>query len=265
MKFQINNFEPMKTKIFQALKQEYPQLGLGDEILQAQAEALAATGFVNDENLQAVVASQKANLEALQKLNDKRVADALAKSKKDAEAAAEKLKAEHAAALKAEQEKLTAAQKKLEELEKRGGGGGGQVSQETQAAIDALKAEQKAQLDSINETIKNLQTANSDYAAKLKAMQDEKDAAAKAAAAKARLDMITAKAKEVGIPEWRIAQGFNISDDMDEAKITETLTGFAADIKKQMLPTGIHASRNDDGKAVSAEEATDIVKGILRK
>lgn len=255
----------MKNKIFQALKQEYPQLGLGDEILQAQAEALANTGFVNDENLQAVVASQKANLEALQRLNDKRVADALAKSKKDADAAAEKLKAEHAAALKSEQDKLSAAQKKLEEFEKRGGEGSGQLSQETHAAIDALKAEQKAQLDSINETIKALKETNNGYAAKLKAMEDEKAAASKAAAAKARLDMIVAKAKEVGIPEWRINQGFNFADDMDETKITETLTGYASDIKKQMLPTSVHASRNDSGKTVSAEEAKDIVKSILRK
>ncbi|MGM9810967.1 MAG: hypothetical protein ACI30J_08910 [Paludibacteraceae bacterium] len=290
----------MVNKIFQALKQEYPQLGLGDEILQARAEALAATGLVTDENLTAVVASQKANLEALQKSNDKRVADALAKSKKDADAAAEKLKAEHAAALKAEQDKLSAAQKKLEEKrggagsgqlsqetqaaidalkaeqdklsaaqkkleEKRGGAGSGQLSQETQAAIDALKAEQKSQLDSINETIKALKETNTNYAAKLKAMEDEKAAAAKAAATKARLDMIVAKAKEVGIPEWRINQGFNFADDMDETKITETLTGYAADIKKQMLPTSVHASRNDSGKTVSAEEARDIVKGILRK
>lgn len=254
----------MKDKIFQALKQAFPQLGLGDEILMARAEALDATGLVTEENLQAVVTSQKANLEALQKSNDKRVADALAKAKRDSDAAAERLKADHAAALKAEQDKLVATQKRLEELEKRGGGGG-QLSQETQAAIDALKAEQKTQLDGINATIEALKKTNNDYAAKIKAMEDEKDAAAKAAAAKARQDMIVAKAKEVGIPEWRISQGFNIADDMDEAKITETLTGYAADIKKQMLPTGFHSSRNEDGKAVSAEEATDIVKGILRK
>lgn len=255
----------MKDKIFQALKQAFPQLGLGDEILQARAEALDATGLVNEENLQSVVASQKANLEALQKSNDKRVAEALAKAKKDADAAAEKLKADHAAALKAEQEKLTAAQKKLEELEKRGGGGGGQLSQEAQAQIDALKTAYDEQLKGINETIKSLQTTNSDYAAKLKAMQDEKDAAAKAAAAKARLDMINAKAKEAGIPEWRINQGFSFADDMDETKITETLNGYAAEIKKQLLPTDTRFAHQGNDQEVTKEQASDIVKGILRK
>lgn len=252
----------MKEKIFQALKQEFPQLGLGDEVLMARAEALALTGLVTEDNLQAVVTSQKANLEALQKSNDKRVADALAKAKRENEAAAAKLKAEHEAALKAEQDKLLAAQKKLEELEKQHGGQGGQ---ETDAKIEALKAEYKTQLDGINAALADLKKTNSEYETKIKAMEDEKAAAAKAAAAKARQDMILAKAKEAGIPDWRINQGFNFADDMDETKIVETLNGYAADIKKQMLPTGVHQNRTDDGKAVSAEQAMDIVKGILRK
>lgn len=254
----------MKDKIFQALKQAFPQLGLGDEILMARAEALDATGLVTEENLQAVVTSQKANLEALQKSNDKRVAEALAKAKKDNEAAAAKLKAEHEAALKAQKDALEAAQKELDELKKKQPGGG-QGNQETNAQIEALKQEYNTQLAQINETIKNLQTTNDDYATRLKAMQDEKAAAEKAAAAKARLEMINAKAKEAGIPDWRIAEGFSISDDMDETKITETLAGVAANIKKQLLPTETRFSGQGDGQAVSAEDATSIVKGILRK
>lgn len=253
----------MKDKIFQALKQAFPQLGLGDEILMARAEALDATGLVTEENLQAVVTSQKANLEALQKSNDKRVAEALAKAKRDSDAAAAKLKAEHEAALKAEKDNLAAIKKELEELKAKNPGGQG--GQETNAQIEALKQEYNTQLAQINETIKNLQTTNNDYAAKLKAMQDEKAAAEKAAAAKARLEMINAKAKEAGIPDWRIAEGFSISDDMDETKITETLAGVAANIKKQLLPTETRFSGQGDGQAVSAEDATSIVKGILRK
>ena len=254
----------MKDKIFQALKQAFPQLGLGDEILLARAEALDATGLVTEENLQAVVTSQKANLEALQKSNDKRVADALAKAKKDNEAAAAKLKAEHETALKAQKDALEAAQKELEELKKKQPGGGQGGGQETNAQIDALKAAYDGQLAEINKTIKALQDTNNDYSAKIKAMQDEKDAAAKAAAAKARLDMINAKAKEAGIPQWRIDQGFHFADDMDETKISETLAGFAAEIKKQMLPTETRFAHQGDGK-VTSEEATDIAKSILRR
>ena len=164
----------MKDKIFQALKQAFPQLGLGDEILMARAEALDATGLVTEENLQAVVTSQKANLEALQKSNDKRVAEALAKAKKDSDAAAAKLKAEHEAALKAEKDNLEAIKKELDELKAKspGGQGGGQ---ETNAQIEALKSAYDSKLEEINKTIKALQDTNNDYSAKIKAMQDEKE------------------------------------------------------------------------------------------
>ena len=253
----------MKDKIFQALKQAFPQLGLGDEILMGRAEALDATGLVTEDNLQAVVSSQQANLEALQKSNDKRVADALAKAKKDSDAAAAKLKAEHEAALKAEKDNLAAIKKELDELKAKNPGGQG--GQETNAQIDALKAAYDEKLKEVNGAIAALKNSNSDYEKQIKAMQDEKAAAEKAAAAKARLEMINAKAKEAGIPEWRIAEGFSISDDMDETKITETLAGVAANIKKQLLPTETRFSGQGDGQAVSAEDATSIVKGILRK
>ena len=253
----------MKDKIFQALKQAFPQLGLGDEILMARAEALDATGLVTEENLQAVVTSQKANLEALQKSNDKRVAEALAKAKKDSDAAAAKLKAEHEAALKAEKDNLEAIKKELDELKAKNPGGqrGGQ---ETNAQIEALKAAYDSKLEEINKTIKALQDTNNDYSAKIKAMQDEKDAEAKKAKAAERLAMINAKAKEAGIPQWRIDQGFNIADDMDETKITETMTGYAAEIKKQMLPERTPFSRKE-AETVDKDGVKDIVKGILHK
>lgn len=70
----------MKDKIFNALKQAYSSLGLGDALLQAQAETLASLGFVTDENLDAVVKAQETGLRAVQTSNDKRVADALSKA-----------------------------------------------------------------------------------------------------------------------------------------------------------------------------------------
>ena len=254
----------MKTKIFQALKQEYPQLGLGDEVLQARAEALAATGLVTDDNLKAVVASQKANLEALQKSNDKRVTDAIAKAKKEAEEAAAKASTEHAAAIKAEQDKLAALQKEYEEFKAKQvqqPGGGGQATEEVEKRLNEAF---DAKLAAINKTIEELNKANKGYADKLKTLEDEKAAAAKAAAAAARQEMILAKAKEVGIPEWRIKQGFSFADDMDEAKITETLTGYATDIKAQMLPGRSQFQAGGD-TALSNEEVKGLVKDIMRR
>ena len=74
----------MKSLIFQKLKQEYSHLGLGMEVLQAHADALAATGLVTAENVDTIVSSQASFLESIQKANDKRVTDAQKKAKEDA-------------------------------------------------------------------------------------------------------------------------------------------------------------------------------------
>ena len=71
----------MKEKIFQALKLAYSNLGLSDEILQGQADALSASGLVTDDNLATVVQGQKAFLTSLQSGIDKRVTDAVNKAK----------------------------------------------------------------------------------------------------------------------------------------------------------------------------------------
>lgn len=71
----------MKDKIFNLLKQTYSNLGLSDDILQGQSEALANTGLVTDDNLQAVVDGQKSFLSSLQSGIDKRVTDAVNKAK----------------------------------------------------------------------------------------------------------------------------------------------------------------------------------------
>lgn len=56
----------MKEKIFNALKQKYSNLGLGDETLMSVAESLAATGIVTDDNLDTVVAGQGVMLKSYQ-------------------------------------------------------------------------------------------------------------------------------------------------------------------------------------------------------
>lgn len=71
----------METKIFNALKQAYPSMGLSDEVLSSQAKTLASMGFVTDENLATVVQGQSTFLKTLQSGIDKRVTDAVAKAK----------------------------------------------------------------------------------------------------------------------------------------------------------------------------------------
>lgn len=61
----------MKDKIFQQLKQKYSNLGLAEDVLKSVAESLVATGIVNDENLDTVVAGQGVMLKSYQSSIDK--------------------------------------------------------------------------------------------------------------------------------------------------------------------------------------------------
>jgi len=61
----------MKTKIFNALKQEFSKLGLGDDVLQADADSLASTGLVTDDNLATVVKGRESALKIVQSSIDK--------------------------------------------------------------------------------------------------------------------------------------------------------------------------------------------------
>lgn len=124
----------MKDKIFQSLKQAYSSLGLGDALLQAQAETLASLGFVTDENLDAVVKAQETQLKAYQAANDKRVADALTKVKEAADK--DKKTAETAAA-----EKQGELQKLIDELTKKAEA----QTSELQKQADELKKQQELQ------------------------------------------------------------------------------------------------------------------------
>lgn len=71
--------------------------------------------------------------------------------------------------------------------------------------------------------------------AKMKPLQDKlADYEAKEAQA-ARTALITSKAKELGIPEWRISEGFNIGADADEAAINTVLSG----VKQNLVTAGL--------------------------
>lgn len=89
----------MKTKIFNALKQAYSNLGLGDEVLQEQAGALAATGLITDENLATVVQGQKTFLSKIQADLDK-ARTSRTNAEREAKEKADKEAAEKAAAEK---------------------------------------------------------------------------------------------------------------------------------------------------------------------
>lgn len=294
----------MKQKIFEALKQEYSSLGLGDNVLSAQAETLANLGFVNDENLDAVVKAQATGLKAVQAANDKRVADALAKENakvaKDKDAATQQqtelqkkideltaLYEADKSTLAEQSEKLKAAQevqKQLDELKAQtkkqnadyakkqaeliafitGKPQEGQQPQppqpkdpqpenpkpteKNQPSFDeaafrkALDKEISKKFEAFTNTngtqIQEMLAANKALAEQVQALVKENTDYKAAQAAQNRRNFILNKAKELGVPDWRINEGFALAPDASEETITNTLTTVANNIRANVLPQG---------------------------
>lgn len=229
-----------KERIYQALKQAYFHLGLGD-ILQAHAESLAASGFVTDENLAAVVAAQKQFLERLQKANDKRVTDALAKAKTEA---------------KSEYEAETARKKAEKEAKEREE----QLRREKEKEMpDWYKAEKAASDKAMKELLESMQTMKSGY----DAMKAENDKFKAEKALSERKNSIISKAKELGIPQWRIDEGFVIADDADDNAITAHLTTVSNNVKAQLLPGDRHSFPLSDNKP-DKEAVKAIAKSMVK-
>lgn len=296
----------MKNKIFAKLKQEYSPLGLGNEILMAKAESLAATGLVTDDNLDAVVAVQKHDLEALQKQNDKRVSEALDKERKKHEedlkerektvresilAEVEKQKDE--ANKKAEEEKVAKEKKAAEEAKQNEAKRKSQEEAERKKKADAtlppeiaaiLKSEResmesqlkelvsksekrdeeyRASLDEMRKSYQSLQDLNKTLADNYEAIKKENEAAKAEQARISRENFIVNKAKELGVPQWRIDEGFALSSDADETAITETLTKVANNVKTQLLPGNKSPFPLSDDKPTKTE-VEDFAKSIVK-
>lgn len=240
----------MVEKIFNALKQEYSHLGLGDTVLKAYAESLAACGFVTEENLNDVVLKQKSSLEAIQKANDKRAADAKKTAEKEAEAkrkAEEKTAAEEAVK-KAEEEK----DKKAAEDEKK-------AKENKEDIPEWFKAYQTAQEEKFKEALEK----NKALEDSLKRIQDENAKFKTEQDAAKRNSFIASEAKRLGVPEWRSNEGFNITTDMDEKAITEYLSKVANNVKANMLPEEKMGFPKFDGKATK-EEVDKIADNLLK-
>ena len=226
----------MRDKIFQKLKQEYSHLGLGKEVLQAQADALAATGIVTDENIDIIVSSQKSFLESIQKANDQRATEAQRKAKEDA--------------LKEYEAQKEAEKQRLEEEAMR-------KEQEKQMTDWYVKEKQASE-----DMLKKLAESNELLRKGLEAMQQENTAFKAEKAAAERKNLILSKAKELGIPEYRIKEGFSIADDADEAAITEHLTSVSNNIKAFSLPSNKEAFPLS-GAELKKEDLDSVAKSLV--
>lgn len=247
----------MNDKLFQKLKQSYSYIGLAENVLQMHADALAAMGFVTDENIDEVVSKQKTYLEGLQKYNDARVGDAVKKAGEKA------LKdAEEKARLAAEE----AARKKQEELEK-------SLPESVKTFMDNIKAERESEKKAQEAEKQAADEARKVYEAEMQKRLDEmtktidgfrkeNDDLKKAEAARQRQESIINKAKELGIPQYRIDEGFVIADDASDESIATTLTTIAKNITANSLP-GSHAGRLSAEK-VTKEEVDNIADAMVK-
>ncbi|MCC8037276.1 MAG: hypothetical protein LIP02_03950 [Bacteroidales bacterium] len=272
----------MKSKIFAKLKQEYASLGLGDEALLARAESLSATGLVTDENIDAVVAVQRGDLESIQRRMDKRVADALEKARKTREDE-DKAKAEAEAKAKAEAEEKAEAERKAKEEAERKAREGEEALKAAQTQtqipagndpndrrIAALEKQIKDILDAAKrkdedaaKSQKKLSEANADLLKRIEAITKESEEA-KAAQARADFDRkITEKAKMLGVPQWRIDEGFTIAQDASDETIAMTLEKVANNITANLLPSPGGLPPIADGKPAKSE--VDAIAASLVK
>lgn len=224
----------MRDRIFQTLKQEYAHLGLGNDILLAQADTLAGLGIVTDENIATVIASVKPFLEKVQKENDKRVSDASAKARA---AVRKELEDE---TLKREKEAKDQEQNKNE--------------------VPDWYKQQSAEWD---KKIAELSKGSKELSESLSAMKAENDRLKAEKADADRKNLITSKAKELGIPQYRIDEGFVIAPDADEAAISSYLTSVANNIKSQQLPGNKNVFPQSNTKPEKAE-VDSIAKSLVR-
>ena len=79
---------------------------------------------------------------------------------------------------------------------------------------------------------------------------------------KARKEMIANKAKSLGIPQYRIDEGFAISPDADESAVSEYLKKVSDHIKMQGLPGGGGSPLRNDVDPLKAD-ADRIARAIV--
>lgn len=283
----------MKDKIYRLLKQAYSKLGLADEVLQAQAEMLEKLGIVTEDNVETVVEAQKSYLESLQKENDRRVTDAQKKFQAEQQAKEEadkkaKEEAERIAKEEAEKKAKDEAEKKrLEELAKQNEmpeylkkyfeeqskkdkereDAHNLEREEYKKLVSELKEFNQKQQDAYTKQIKEQGDTITELKDTLKKQQEEakaeKEALAREKAIADHKAKIVSKAKELGIPQSRIDEGFVIADDADDETINNVLTKVSNNCKTLMQPSfgsGFHA--NLDEKATD-KEIDDVADSLV--
>lgn len=96
---------------------------------------------------------------------------------------------------------------------------------------------------------------------KLNALKAESDILKAEKAKNARMSLITSKAKELGIPEWRVNEGFVIAEDADETAIAS----YLANIQQNLVTAGLDGKGNFPlaGNKEATKEETDKIASSM--
>ncbi|MBR1732819.1 MAG: hypothetical protein IJ729_03640 [Alloprevotella sp.] len=126
--------------------------------------------------------------------------------------------------------------------------------------IEQMRASNDEQKNALAKQLTELTEQNKKQSETILSMKEESDKAKAQQEREARQAKINAKAKELGIPQWRIDEGLPITEEMDDDAVTNKLNVIATNIKSLGLkPNGTYqmggehkeASR-EDVKAVAA-------------
>ena len=225
----------MEEKILNGLKAAYPSLSV--DMLNAQTQILLAAGYVTEDNLSAVIAAQKPFVEAIDK-REKQHSDVIEKNKKD-------------------NERLLSLEQELNDIKSKAVSGvAGEKGEKSKsngtepdfkAMIESMKTELQAEYqNNIAELLKS-QKGNTEM---LNSLKRENEAFKREKTIAERNGFIQSKAKELGIPKWRIEEGFVLPENAENEVIIKSLSAIANNVKTQLLPTSEKYPLGNDSKEI---------------
>lgn len=150
--------------------------------------------------------------------------------------------------------------------------------EQTKAAREAAQKAQNELLRRIEQMTKDSESANQKWAEQfeslkklseqqastIKTMEKEREEQKAQEVLRLHREKINTRARELGIPQYRIDEGFTLADDADDDTITNHLTKVANNIKAMQTPgTGERAPLND-GKTMSREEMDQIAASMVK-
>lgn len=218
---------------------------------QARAKAAEEADKKKAEEADAKAKAEKEEAEKREQEEKQKIAEEEARQKAELEQAqisdvVKKMLAERDEQTKAARE---AAQKAQNDLLKR---------------IEQMTKESDAANQKWAEQFESLKKLSEQQATTIKTMEKEREEQKAQEVLRAHREKINNRARELGIPQYRIDEGFTLSDDADDDTITNHLTKVANNIKAMQTPGSGERAPLNDGKVMSREEMDQIAASMVK-